>query len=175
VTLERRDHVALVGLSGSGKSTVAPLVAARLGLAVVDIDREVESRRGCSVAELFEREGEAAFRADEADALAAALAGPPAVIATGGGAVLDAGNRSALAKGATTVWLRGEPAELGARLAVGTEARPLLSGDPVFALIRLAEERNALYGEVSHEVVDVGGADPLTVAEEICSRIGESR
>lgn len=172
---QQRDHVALVGLSGAGKSTIAPLVAAKLGLGVVDLDREVELRCGCSVAELFERRGEAAFRIEESAALAAALAGPPAVIATGGGVVLDAGNRAALRDEATTIWLDGDPGELGARLSGGAEARPLLEGDPAFALTRLAEERAALYGEVAHEVVDVGGADPPTVAEEICARIGPPR
>lgn len=168
MTAKRPRHVALVGLSGSGKSTVAPLLATRLGgLVVVDLDREVEARRGCTVAEVFEQHGEATFRSEEAAALEAALAGPGAVIATGGGIVLDARNRAALRAQATTVWLRGDPGELGARLVDSSEARPLLDGDPVFALTRLAEERDALYADVAHEVVDVGGADPLTVAAEI--------
>ncbi len=172
MTDPRRDHVALVGLSGAGKSTVAPLVAARLLVQVVDLDHEVEARSGSTVAELFADGGEAAFRAEESAALAAALTGPPAVIATGGGVVLDPSNRRALSDDATTVWLRGDPGELGARIADGVEARPLLEGDPVFALTRLAEERDALYAEVAHEVVDVGGADPATVAEEIAARLG---
>lgn len=173
MTASRPQHVALVGLSGAGKSTVAPLLATRLGgLGVLDLDREVEARRGCSVAELFESHGEVEFRAEESAALAAALAGPPSVIATGGGVVLDAANRSALRSDAVTVWLRGTPSELGARLADSTEARPLLDGDPAFALARLLEERAALYREVAVATVDVDGADPLTIAEEIAARIG---
>ena len=162
------EHIALVGLSGSGKSTVAPLVSARRGLgAPVDLDRVVEGRVGRPVHELFEEEGEATFRRLESDALADALAGPPVVIATGGGVVLDAENRRLLRSGASVVWLRGSPAHLASRLADTTEARPLLSGDAEFALHRLAEEREALYSEVADVVIDVDGVDPVTVADEV--------
>jgi shikimate kinase len=163
-----QEHIALVGLSGSGKSTVAPLVAARRGLgAPVDLDRVVERRTGRPVHELFADDGEASFRRLESDALADALAGPPVVIATGGGVVLDAENRRLLRSGAAVVWLRGSPVHLASRLADTTEARPLLSGDAEFALHRLAEERAALYSEVADVVVDVDGVDPVTVADEV--------
>ncbi|MHB1137502.1 MAG: shikimate kinase [Microthrixaceae bacterium] len=168
MSAEPVGHVALVGLSGSGKSTVAPLLAARLGLgAPVDLDRVVESQAGRTVHEIFEVDGEATFRRLESDALADALAGQPVVIATGGGVVLDAANRQLLRSGATVVWLRGSPAHLAQRLADSTEARPLLSGDADFALHRLAEERDALYTEVADVVIDVDGVDPVTVADEV--------
>jgi shikimate kinase len=170
------EHVALVGLSGSGKSTAAPLIASRTGLAVVDLDRVVAEQIGRPIAELFaEPEGEARFRTLETEALLDALAGPPAVIATGGGVVLDAANRSSLRSGAHVVWLRAHPSRLAARLADTTEARPLLDGDVEFALQRLSEERAALYDEVADVVIDVDGVDPLSVAEEIVAGLGTAR
>jgi shikimate kinase len=166
-------HIALVGLSGSGKSTLAPVLASRLGSRhVVDLDREVEERFGESVAEIFRLRGEAAFRDAEADALATALSGPPAVIATGGGVVLDAENRRALVSGAFVVWLRAHPDHLEQRLSGPTEARPLLEGDRAFALARLSEERAALYGAVADLVIDVEGLDASDLAVEVVRAIG---
>ncbi len=170
------EHVALVGLSGSGKSTAAPLIASRTGRIVVDLDRVVTERVGRPVAEIFaEPEGEATFRVLETEALLDALSGPPAVIATGGGVVLSAANRSSLRNDAHVVWLRAHPSKLAARLADTTEARPLLDGDVEFALQRLSEERAALYDEVSDTVIDVDGVDPLSVAEEVVSALGTAR
>ena len=161
-------HVALVGLSGSGTSTLAPLLASRLGGHVVaDLDRVVEGRFGRSVASIFEQDGEAVFRDAESEALSEALDGPPAVIATGGGIVLSAGNRRMLSTSARVVWLRAHPAHLQQRLEGTTEARPLLQGDPAFALARLDEERAALYAQVADLTVDVDGASPADLAEEI--------
>ncbi len=175
MSAEPVEHLALVGLSGSGKSTVAPLLSARLGLgAPVDLDRVVEARVGRPVHEVFELDGEATFRRLESDALADALAGAPVVIATGGGVVLDSANRRLLRSGAKVVWLRGSPSHLARRLADTTESRPLLSGDVDFALHRLAEEREALYAEVADVVIDVDGVDPVTVADEVLRALGTS-
>lgn len=168
-----REHVALVGLSGSGKSTLAPLLASRLGGHVVmDTDRMVEQRFGCPVATIFRDEGEAAFRDAECEALRQALTGPPAVVATGGGVVLDAINRQRLAEHATVVWLRASPTHLQQRLDGTTEARPLLEGDPGFALRRLHEERAALYAAVADLTVDVDGASPADLADEVAAALG---
>lgn len=165
-------HIALVGLSGSGKSTLAPLLASRLGSrTVVDLDRVVEERFGQSVADIFAGRGEADFRDAESDALAAALAGPPSVIATGGGIVLDAENRRALGSNAFVVWLRAHPSHLEQRLSGPTEVRPLLEGDREFALARLSEERAALYGAVADLVIDVEGMDPADLALEVVRSI----
>ena len=170
------EHVALVGLSGSGKSTVAPLIASRTSRIAVDLDRVVAERVGRPVAEIFaEPDGEATFRSLETEALLDALAGPPAVIATGGGVVLSATNRSALRSDARVVWLRAHPSQLAARLADTTEARPLLDGDVEFALQRLSEERAALYDEVAELVIDVDGVDPLSVGEEVVAGLGQAR
>jgi shikimate kinase len=170
---ERSGHVALVGLSGSGKSTVAPLLASRLGRrSVVDLDRVIEERHGATVAEIFATQGEAGFRSAETEALAEALADADSVIATGGGAVLSAENRAMLASDAYTVWLRAHPDHLRQRLSGTTEARPLLEGDPAFALTRLANERDALYSAVADLIVDVEGLDPAGVVDEIVDAFG---
>lgn len=162
------DHVALVGLSGSGKSTVAPLLASRSGRnVVIDLDRSIEARVGRPVHEIFEADGEAAFRTLESDALAEALTGAPAIIATGGGVVMAAENRSLLRANATVIWLRAHPSHLADRLADTSEARPLLAGDAEFALQRLSSEREALYSEVADIVIDVDGVDPASLAEEL--------
>jgi len=166
--LDGPSHIALVGLSGSGKSTVAPLLAARTGLgACIDLDREIEQTAGRAVQQVFEIDGEPAFRRLESAALADALAGAPCVIATGGGAVLDPVNRSLLRTGARVVWLRATPTNLAARLTGTDESRPLLSGDAEFALRRLADEREALYSEVAELVIDVDGIGAAAVADEV--------
>ena len=160
-------HVVLVGLMGAGKSTVGRALADRLGRPFVDVDAEVEARAGRTVAELFAEEGEAAFRAREAEAVADALGSPaPAVVATGGGAVLCPRTRHAL-DGQATVWLRAAPEVLAGRVGSGGD-RPLLAGeDPAARLARLAEERDPLYHDVAGIVVDVGG---LSV-EEVVDRV----
>lgn len=166
------DHLVLVGLSGTGKSTLAPLLMNRTGRSVViDLDREIERRAGRAVHEIFEAEGETGFRLLESQALAEALAGPPAVIATGGGVVLEVQNRAMLRQGATVIWLRATPSHLAERLADTSEARPLLDGDAEFALSRMASEREALYAEVADLTMDVEGVDPRTVAEELADRL----
>ncbi len=146
-----RRHVVLVGMMGSGKTSVGRLVAQRLGRPFLDSDAQVEARTGRTVREIFETEGlgEAAFRALEAEALAEALARPePSVIAAAGGVVLDPSNRARLRALATVVWLRAHPAVLAARVTTG-EHRPLLGDDPLEVLERMDDERRRLYQEVA--------------------------
>lgn len=165
-------QLALIGLSGTGKSTLAPLLAVRLGgRVVVDLDRVVEHRFGRSVADLFATDGEGVFRDAESHALIEALQGPPAVIATGGGVILAADNRAALQDSAVVVWLRADPGDLQRRLESTDEQRPLLGDDPGGALARLSTERTALYRSVADLEVDVGGITPEALADEIARRL----
>ena len=152
-------------MMGSGKTTVGRALARRRGWRHLDSDEQVQARTGKTVPEIFETDGEAAFRAEEARALADAVASDdaPAVISVAGGAVLDPRNRRVLMGGGTVVWLRADPKTLAARVGDG-RGRPLLADDPAGALRRLDEERRPLYEEVADMVVDV---DDLTRDEVV--------
>lgn len=171
--------VALVGLSGTGKSSVAPKLAERWGSVAVDLDDCLAERFGASAQEVFRREGEAAFRRAERAELVRLLedAGrAPAglVLATGGGAVLDASNRESLRR-CTVVWLRASVDELVERLRTADEPRPLLAGDARGALQRLEAERSVLYEAVADVVVDVDGVGVDEVVDRVAAAVAERR
>lgn len=174
VTTAPRGHVALVGLSGSGKSSTARRLARRLGLALVDTDRSVERGAGLTIAELFAEGGESSFRLLESQALADALDGPDAVVATGGGVVLDESNRRLLRDRATVVWMQADPDALATRLDATAEVRPLLGDDPADALRHLAARREPLYREVADVVVDTTGRDPTEVLDVVLDALSET-
>lgn len=160
--------IALVGLSGSGKSTVARRLAAHLGWRGCDTDALVEQMAGRTIPAIFASEGEAAFRERETIALTAALNEPNTIIATGGGIVLRAINRALLKDRAFVVWLDAPTDVLVARLRAHDEERPLLAGDdPAARLEALRVQRAALYREVAHLTVDTSKASPEEVAERI--------
>jgi shikimate kinase len=164
--------IALVGLSGAGKSTVGVALAHRLGRPLVDIDALVVAAAGRSIADLFAAEGEAAFREREAAALAAALAGPACVLATGGGIVLRPANRALLTTQAFVVWLDAPDTVILDRLAAHAERRPLLEADPAARLAALRRDRSALYAAVAQLTIDTTALSPQAVVERI---IGEMR
>jgi shikimate kinase len=158
------ERVLLVGMMGSGKSTVAPMVAQRLGWRWVDTDHEVERGAGMSVAQLFETRGEESFRHEESRALAASLEiEEPSVVSVGGGAVLDEQNRRRMRSGAFVVWLRASPKTLFRRVG-SLEGRPLLAGDALVVLERLEAQRDHFYDEVSEEVIDTDHLNAEQVA-----------
>lgn len=171
------EHLLLVGMMGTGKSTVGRLVAARLGRPVVDTDDVVEQAAGTSVAAIFATSGEAAFRRREAEALQDVLACDDAcVVSVGGGAVLDPTNRAAMRRAGTVVWLRARPDTLEARVG-DDDGRPLLSGvgeGVAGALVRIDAERRPLYDELADEVVDVDGLDPDEVADRVLAVTGRA-
>lgn len=156
-------HLVLVGLMGSGKSTVGRECARRLDRPFVDTDEVVEQEAGRPVREIFAVEGEPGFRDRERRAVAAVCAAAvPTVIACGGGVVLDPANRAELRAAGVVVWLRAPVAELVARVGTGA-GRPLLADEPVGALARLERERDSAYGAAAHVVVDTAGlgVDPV--------------
>jgi shikimate kinase len=163
----------LVGMMGSGKSTVGRILAQRWGRRFLDSDQVIERRLDRTVAEIFRHEGEAAFRRLESEALEEALeATPPAVVAAAGGVVLDRGNRALLAGEPTVVWLRAAPEVLAERIArAGQDHRPLLEEDPEGVLRRMADDRTDLYAEVADAVVDVEGLGPEQVADAVVAAV----
>lgn len=164
-------HLVLVGLMGTGKSTVGRLVAERTRRPFVDLDEAVEAATGCRVRSLF-AESEETFRRAESTALDAALAGSlPSVVAAGGGVVLAAENRARLAERARVVWLRADPALLVTRVG-GAEHRPLLDADPLGSLQRMAVERQPLYAEVADLTVEVGERSATAVADAVLESAG---
>jgi len=165
-------HLVLIGMMGSGKTTVGRRVAERLGRRLRDSDAEVEARTGRTVREIFETDGEAAFRTEEAQALAEALDDPePVVVAAAGGVVLDPDNRARLRDAGTVVWLDATPEELARRVTRGSH-RPLLGDDPLTALRRLDGERRPLYEEVADHRVPVGGRPLDDVVADVLTLVG---
>ena len=162
----------LAGMMGAGKSAVGPRLAARLGRRFVDVDQEIEREAGCSVGELFAREGEAGFRARER-AWLERLAGAPLVVALGGGAVAQPGARERLSASGILVYLRARPETLLERVG-DAEARPLLRGlsreARLARLVALLAEREPHYASASI-VVDTDEAAEEDVAERIAARL----
>lgn len=160
--------IALIGLPGSGKSTSGRVLAARLERPFRDLDAAIEASAGHTVAQLFEREGEAGFRRRETAMLERMSAEPAAVVACGGGAVIEATNRDLLKRRFITVWLQVDPAEAARRLEQEAETRPLLrpGGGPA-RLAALLHEREAWYREAAALEVNTDGRDPSAVVAPV--------
>lgn len=140
--------IVLVGMMGAGKSSVGRKLAARLALPFVDADNEIEAAAGMSIPDIFETRGEAEFRAGEARVIARLLDAGPQVLATGGGAFMNADTRAAIRAKGVSVWLRADFDVLMKRLKRRND-RPLLkTDDPAATLRRLIEQRYPVYADV---------------------------
>jgi shikimate kinase len=171
-----RRPIALVGLMGAGKSVVARIIGERLGVAAADLDAMLEAEQGCSVAELFAREGEPAFRRRETRLLEQALAAGAQVIACGGGIVLSLAARELLRERCRTAWLEVAPAEAARRLQGSLGTRPLLTGgEPLARLEAMLGERAARYAEVAEFRIATDGRSPAEVAEELLRALVAAR
>jgi len=165
--------IALVGLRGSGKSTVAKLLAHAFDAPVIDLDEQIVRIANepslTTPADVLRARGEADFRRLESMALTALLTcGEPHVLATGGGVIENESNRALLAAHSTVVWLRVSTPELQRRLAADPTPRPPLVGpDAVSEVPELARRREPLYADLARHVVDAEGATPLQVADTI--------
>lgn len=156
--------IALVGMPGSGKSSIGRRLAPRLYLPFVDSDAKIEEAAGgMSIADIFAKHGEAEFRALEARVIARLLDGGPSVIGTGGGALLNAGTRALLRDRAVTVWLKADIAILLRRVRRKGD-RPLLAGkDPEETLQKLLSEREPLYAQAPIIVTSREGPHEMVV------------
>jgi len=161
--------VVLVGPPGAGKTTVGALLAHRLGVRLRDTDQDVAEAAGCSVADIFVDQGEDAFRALEAAAVAAALAEHTGVVALGGGAILDEGTRRTL-RGHRVVFLDVSVKDAASRVGFNRD-RPLLLGNPRAQWLRLMQRRRSFYEEVAQQVVNTDGRTPDDLADEIAALV----
>jgi shikimate kinase len=163
-------RVVLVGVPGSGKTTVGRLLSDRLSVGFRDTDHDVEVAAGKAVSDIFVDDGEDAFRALEKAAVATAIDEHDGVLSLGGGAVLDVGTRTLLLA-QPTVWLQVS-APAGAKRVGLDVPRPVLLGNVRGRLATLLDERGPLYAEVSRVTVDTDGRTPDEVADVIVETLG---
>jgi len=140
--------IVLVGMMGVGKSSIGRRLAARLDVPFVDADAEIEKAAGMSIADIFARHGEADFRSGEARVIARLLDGGPQVLATGGGAVMNADTRAAIKAKGISIWLSAEFDVLMRRINKRKNDRPLLqTADPAATLRELLVAREPVYAQ----------------------------
>jgi shikimate kinase len=168
LTVPEPTRVLLLGFMASGKTTVGRILADRLGWDHLDFDQEIERLRDTTVAEIFEREGEAAFREMEAAITPRLLARSEAVLTPGGGWITNPRLPAQIPPGTLTVWLKVSPEEAVRRLrGTSVQDRPLLRGpDAESRVAELLRQREPLYAQADI-TVDTGGREPDEVASEL--------
>lgn len=161
--------IVLAGFMGAGKTTVGRLLADKLGVPFLDSDQVIEERSGRAIRDIFAADGEAAFRELEHQAIAGLLAGPPAVLALGGGAAGHPGTRDLLisSSAADVVYLRVGYEEALARVG-GDTGRPMLARDDI---ARVYAARQEMYAAVAALTVDTDGRAPEDIASDILTRM----
>ncbi len=175
IPAERIALLVLVGLPGSGKTTVGRQLARRLGLPFVDSDHALERHVGCSIREYFEREGEERFRDLESEVLDELSQTHTGVLSTGGGSVLRAINRERLRARGQVFYLRASPEEVYRRLR-HDQNRPLLQvADPMHRLRELFTLRDPLYRQTAHHVVEVRRPSVNGLVNKILSHLPPSQ
>jgi len=173
-TGSERELVFLVGYRGSGKTTVAALLAERLGWRWLDADAALEQRLGRTIAQVFAEEGESGFRGHETAVLEELCRLRRHVIATGGGVVLSDANRACLRQSGRVVWLTADPDTLARRLESDPTSalrRPVLTVGGRTEIEELLRVREPLYRSCAGLVVDTSASPPAKVAEEIIARL----
>ncbi len=153
-------HLWLIGMMGSGKTAAGNRISTILGISFVDTDAMVAARRGRTVAQIFESEGEPAFRSYESAAVREAAHGPPSVIATGGGVVLFTENVETMRASGVVLHLMAAPHTLARRIGNDLERPLLATGDSHSVLTDLMAQRRTLYDRARHATIDT---DDLTL------------
>jgi shikimate kinase len=165
---QQKRNLVLIGFMGTGKSTLGRLCAAELGYGFCDSDHVLEARAGCSIADLFARDGEAQFREREREVIQELAAAANLVIATGGGAVMDTGNAARLRENGLVVLLTAPPDVILKRVG-RSRTRPLLANAPAphTRVEELLTERMPVYRRVAHCQVETGSRHPRDIAQQI--------
>ena len=163
--------IALIGLPGAGKTTVGRQLARRLQLPFEDSDHAIEVRLGCSIRQYFDTEGEDNFRDIEQEAIAVLTTKSACVLSTGGGVVLRQANREILCKSCQVIYLKANPDDLARRLH-HDHHRPLLQvEDPLARLRDLYVQRDPLYRETAHFVIETGRPSVATLVNMIVMQL----
>jgi len=164
-------RILLLGMMGSGKSSVGRALAERTGWPFVDNDALVERATGMTARDLLRERGEAALREAESEALRDGLRiPPPAIVATAAGTIMRPEDRERIDEGGLVVWLRA-PAEVLAARAAGATHRPWLDDDPVAWFRQTIAERAPLYRAVADLEIDTGSTEPAAAAERVVERL----
>ncbi len=175
-TPEKKRNIYLIGMPGSGKSTIGRALAKCLHLTFIDADHELTDRTGVAIATIFELEGEPGFRQRETALMSELCACSDILIATGGGSILQANNRKLLHATGVVIYLRAKLEDLWMRTRHDSK-RPLLRADnPRAVLASLLEIREPLYTEIADLVVETVGYPKITIlAQEIASRLVQNQ
>lgn len=166
-----RPNVVLIGMMGSGKSSVGRLLADWLGVRLNDIDATIEYEAGRGIPKIFEEWGEGRFRELERETIARAVLDRPCVIATGGGAFADPVNREALKSGGVVIYLRASPERLVARVRHASKRPLLLNADPMARIRELLAQREPCYLQADH-VIDTDDLRGDEVVAKILTLLG---
>ena len=166
--------VFLIGMPGSGKSTIGKGLAKALGRPFIDLDHEIEVRCGVAIPVIFEIEGEQGFRKRESLALEEVAAQSDAVVATGGGAILDPHNREVLKANGTVIYLQASVEELYRRTSRDRNRPLLATNDPKARLQELFEQRSPIYDTLADVVVETGSAGVASVVQHIVTKLNET-
>jgi shikimate kinase len=168
-----RRSIVLVGMMGVGKSSIGRRLAARLGVPFVDADTEIETAAGMAIADIFISHGEASFRSGEARVIARLLDGGPQVLATGGGAVMNADTRAAIKARGVSIWLNADFDVLMRRISKRRHERPMLhTVDPAATLRQLLIDRAPFYAQADLTVQSREAPHEAIVTEIVTALAG---